>query len=149
MIQAVKSATWKVFAASMLAGQILSPVLMGAQVRPPFSVEQLLVMVVTGLFVGAWVLFGVWTWRKLARMREDGGQRVYNWGVLAWGVPFWIIMAVQRAADDAGGLGNAISGAFAISLLTHALIGFPPALWGGWFFGRGMTGIFGVPRGDR
>ena len=56
MLQAVKSATWKVIGASRVAGQVLSPVLMSAHGRPPFAPEQLGFMVVAGLMLGGWVL---------------------------------------------------------------------------------------------
>ncbi|HST58376.1 MAG TPA: hypothetical protein VLK84_06810 [Longimicrobium sp.] len=145
----MKSTTWKVFAASMAAGQVLSPVLASAHGHPPFTPELLGLRIVLGLFLGAWLLFSAWTWRRLARMRDAGGHHVYNWGVLGWGVPMWVTLALMNAADEAGGVGNLLSGEFAGALLTSELIHFPLALWGGWFFGVVMAGVFGTPQRNR
>lgn len=65
MIRSLKSATWKVFGASMLAGQLAAPALMGVQVRPPFTPELLGTLVFAGLVGGVWIFFGAWTWRRL------------------------------------------------------------------------------------
>lgn len=145
MLQAVKSATWKVIAASMVAGQVLSPVLMSAHGRPPFAPEQLGFLVVAGLVLGGWLLFSAWTWSRVGQMRDSGGRHVYNWGVLAWGVPVAVTVAVTNAVDEVGGIQNALSWSFAVALLTSALIHFPLVLWVGWLFGWAMTAALGKP----
>ena len=146
MLQAVRSSAWKVVAASMVAGQVLSPVLMGVQGRPPFEPGQLPVLALTGLVVGAWLLFTAWTWRRLARMGTDDRRHVFNRGVLAWGIPVGMTMSVSGAARDTGGLDRALSWEFAAALLIQLLINVPLFLWGGWFFGWVMTAALGPPR---
>lgn len=57
MLQAVKSSAWKVVAASLLAGEVLAPLLMGVQARPPFAPEQIGTLVAP-LFVWGGCVFG-------------------------------------------------------------------------------------------
>ena len=101
-----------------------------------------------GAWIAVWLLFCAFTWRRLSRTRDDAdGAIVYKRGVLGWGVPFTIVMAIMdalRSLDEVT-LPGIFSVSFAASLLTHAFILFPIALWGGYGFGRVMGSIFRAP----
>lgn len=76
MFHALKSALLRVLGASMFAGQTVSTALMGLQGRPPASAEWIGAAVLSLLGAGACIFFSVWTWRRLARMRDTNPGEV-------------------------------------------------------------------------
>lgn len=99
-----------------------------------------------GLVLGGWLFFCIWTWRHLARKRDaENGRLVYDYGVLGWGLPMWVTMAIINAVGEVGGVSNAFSAPFAGALLLNAVIGFPIALWAGYLWGRAMGTVFTLP----
>ena len=146
MLQLVKSSAWKVVAASLGAGEVIAPLLMGVQARPPFAPGQLGAVIAYALCAAGWLAFGAWTWRRLAHMRDGEGRDVYNGGVLGWGLPVGIAMTVANAVREAGDGGDVPSWRFAARALTHALISVPLFLWGGYLFGTAMRATLGPPR---
>jgi hypothetical protein len=78
MLQALRSATWKVISAGMLAGQALSSVLMGVQGRPPFAPEQLGLVIAAGFVASARVFVSAWTWRRVVGRRDAARRQAYS-----------------------------------------------------------------------
>jgi len=85
------------------------------------------------LCVAAWLAFCVWTARRLL-VRSGGAERK---GVLWWGVPMWLTMAVWTALDETEGAWLSQGGAWELG--TALVIGFPLWMWGGHFFGVWMA----------
>ena len=88
-----------------------------------------------------WLVFSIWTYRKLSAPggedREDRVARKY--GVNQFGLFLWAGMTV-------GGALVAMQSYPAIPLWQHAafmaFVMFPICAWGGYFWGKAMSGLF-------
>ena len=135
---------WRALAVSAAVGA-LYPALRPLRSPPPPHWARPLA---GGAFVGAWLFFCAFTWRRLARTRDaEDGRVVYDHGVIGWGVPFALLMAAAGAVREAGGasLGTLLSARFAAALLAQAFLTLPIGLWGGYFFGRALGSVFRLP----
>ncbi|HEX6040084.1 hypothetical protein [Longimicrobium sp.] len=133
MLQAVKSSVWKGAAAGVLAGEVLAPVLLAAQSRPPVAPDQIVPLVVLALGIVAWLLVSVWTWRMVAWMPDAHGREILRRGMLRWGLPMGLAMTAMTAMREAMA-GDVLSWRFVARVLTYALITIPLSmLFGSWF----------------
>lgn len=91
------------------------------------------------LIVISWIPFAYWTIRYLKESRnKPNGRAVYRRGVLGFGVPFWLISSIfSVTVIPEHDIYSPMAWA-AIFLYVY----FPVCLWGGYFWGKGMTAIF-------
>jgi hypothetical protein len=131
---------WHAIVASLVVGALYP--LANARRDTPVNTRA---AVILGAWIAVWLFFSAFTWRRLSRTRsEENARIVYDRGVIGWGIPFTIIMAVVNAVRglDSVTFGSIFSLGFAASLLAHAFILFPIALWGGYGFGRAIGSMF-------
>lgn len=86
-----------------------------------------------------WLVFSIWTYRRLSALSADGEDRVARkYGVNQFGVFLWAGMTV-------GGALVANQSFPAIPLWQHAafmaFLMFPVCAWGGYFWGKVMSGL--------
>lgn len=102
------------------------------------------------LFAGAGVAT-VHTWRRLWRRgRDPWEQTVYDRGVRGFGASMAILSPVIAIASTLSSSSErnatGFSGAVAVGLVLGVLFGTPVALWGGYWWGRGLASTFGLSR---
>lgn len=102
-----------------------------------------------GFGIALWLFFIAFTWRRLSRLRtDDAGREIYRLGVIGWGVPWTIAMAIISAVRQAGGLSldRLASTAFLAQLVVQLFVSLPLGLWAGYCFGRIYLGMLKTPR---
>lgn len=89
--------------------------------------------------------FGVWTWRRLWREGSSPYDRfVYRYGVRCFGIAAWILMSILFPGLDSQGANAHV----VLEVLAFAIPAFPISLWAGYWWGRWVTGFFGVAGSD-
>jgi len=89
--------------------------------------------------IGVAVL-GFWTWHRLAPVqRTRDGRRLYDLGVLGFGLFMAVGLPLIRAGDRLGGWGAASTRDFWYRLASDWLFSVPIGLWCGRWFTRAMA----------
>lgn len=143
MSQQDRDWVWHLLLPSLAVGQIAA-LYSATRYEVPADATRWVVVCLVGLVLGGWTLLCVWTWHRLLRRRDPGtGRVVYEPGVLGWGLPMWVRMAILSAGREAGSQTDYLSAQYIGSILRHLVVGFPIALWGGVLFGRSWEYLFG------
>lgn len=127
--------------ASLVVGQLL---VLLRWITEGVAGDGLGVNALLGLAAGLWLYLIVRTVRRMKLWKKQLPPLIYRTGVLGWGGMMWLTGSIVDAVQRAGGIDHLLSDTFAWALLVHAAIAFPISMWGGYFFGRMMGGIFGI-----
>lgn len=95
-------------------------------------------MALLGLAAGLWLYLIVRTVRRMARWKKELSPLTYRLGVLGMGIGLWLPDSVANAVRHSGGMEHVFSATFLWYLLFRAAIGFPIAMWAGYWFSRIM-----------
>ena len=84
--------------------------------------------------------FGFWTWHRLAPIqRTRDGRRLYDLGVLGFGLFMAVGLPLLKAGERPGGWPAASTRDFWFRLASDWLFSVPIGLWSGRLFGRTMA----------
>ena|SRR2546421_2581692 len=87
----------------------------------------------------AYAAFTLWTVRRLLRPAADPDHKmVRRYGVLGWGLGFWVLMTADFARRS-----TYTRTQFWTHALTETFILLPISLWGGYVWGRAMGSFLG------
>ena len=137
-------------AACAIAAILVARQALGRAPLPLTAPRLLLFLSLVFPFAGAGVAT-VQTWRRLWRRgRDPWEQTVYDRGVRGFGGSMAVLSPVIAVAVTLGSSSErdatGLAGAVAVGLVVGVLFGTPVALWGGYWWGRGMASTFGLSR---
>jgi len=95
-------------------------------------------------------LLARWTWRRLWRRGRNRWEHlVYDHGVRRVGALMWVLSTLYLPISNAWERGIPILSALVLStVLLQGLVGVTTCLWLGYWAGRIMAALLGVPRSD-